>query len=103
MTAVLDPPAPAPPAAPRGRARRLAGRVAGPWVYAGLIAVLAGSAFPVYWSLVVSSQTPDAIGSVPPVLVPGGHLFENIARVFDTTDFALALTNSIVVSGTITF
>jgi cellobiose transport system permease protein len=102
MTAVLDPPAPAPPAGPRGRARRLAGRVAGPWVYAGLIAVLAGSAFPVYWSLVVSSQTPDAIDTVPPVLVPGGHLFENIARVFDTTDFALALTNSIVVSGTIT-
>ncbi|GAB2790077.1 carbohydrate ABC transporter permease [Amycolatopsis magusensis] len=102
MTAVLDPPAPAPPAGSRSRVRRVAGRVAGPWAYAGLIAVLAGSAFPVYWSLVVSSQTPDAIDSVPPVLVPGGHLFENIARVFDTTDFALALTNSIVVSGTIT-
>ncbi|MGC7099069.1 carbohydrate ABC transporter permease [Amycolatopsis lurida] len=103
MTAVLDPPAPVRPDGPSGRARRLARKVAGPWTYAALIAVLAGSAFPVYWSLVVSSQTPDAIDSVPPVLVPGGHLFENIARVFDTTDFALALTNSIVVSGTITF
>ncbi|RSM91506.1 carbohydrate ABC transporter permease [Kibdelosporangium aridum] len=102
MTAVLDPPTPVRPAGPQGRARRLARRVAGPWTYAALIAVLAGSAFPVYWSFVVSSQTPDAIGSVPPVLVPGGHLFENIARVFDTTDFALALTNSIVVAGTIT-
>jgi cellobiose transport system permease protein len=76
--------------------------VAGPWTYAALIAILAGSAFPVYWSFVVSSQTPDAIDSVPPVLVPGGHLFANIARVFDTTDFALALVNSIVVSGTVT-
>jgi cellobiose transport system permease protein len=102
MTAVLDPPTPVRPAGPRSRARRLAKRVAGPWTYAALIAVLAGSAFPVYWSLVVSSQTPDAIDTVPPVLVPGGHLFENIARVFDTTDFALALTNSIVVSGTVT-
>lgn len=102
MTAVLDRPAPARPTGPALRARRLARRVAGPWTYAALIAVLAGSAFPVYWSFVVSSQTPDAIDSVPPVLVPGGHLFANIARVFDTTDFALALMNSIVVAGTVT-
>ncbi|EOD68334.1 carbohydrate ABC transporter permease, partial [Amycolatopsis vancoresmycina] len=61
-----------------------------------------GSAFPVYWSFVVSSQTTEAVGKVPPVLVPGGHLFENIARVFDETDFALALGNSLIVAGTIT-
>jgi hypothetical protein len=60
------------------RARRLARRVAGPWTYAALIAVLAGSAFPVYWSFVVSSQTPDA----PEVLAAAGafglsvHLLE---------------------------
>ena len=102
MTAVLERPAPVRPTGPAGKARRLARRVAGPWTYAALIAVLAGSAFPVYWSFVVSSQTPDAIDSVPPVLVPGGHLFENIARVFDTTDFALAMMNSIIVSGTVT-
>ncbi|SEF34191.1 cellobiose ABC transporter membrane protein [Amycolatopsis pretoriensis] len=101
MTTVLTPAAPAPPAAP-GRARRLVRRVASPWTYAALIAILAGSAFPVYWSFVVSSQTTEAVGSVPPVLVPGGHLFENIARVFDETDFALALGNSLIVAGTIT-
>ncbi|MEV6645884.1 carbohydrate ABC transporter permease [Amycolatopsis sp. NPDC051371] len=101
MTTVLTPAAPAPPAAP-GRARRLVRRVASPWTYAALIAILAGSAFPVYWSFVVSSQTSEAVGSVPPVLVPGGHLFENIARVFDETDFALALGNSMIVAGTIT-
>ena len=36
------------------------------------------------------------------MLVPGGHLFENIARVFDETNFALALGNSMIVAGTIT-
>jgi cellobiose transport system permease protein len=101
MTTVLTP-VPTAAAPPPGRTRRLARRVASPWTYAALIAVLAGSAFPVYWSFVVSSQTSEAVGSVPPVLVPGGHLFENIARVFDETDFALALGNSIIVAGTIT-
>ncbi|KDN19955.1 carbohydrate ABC transporter permease [Amycolatopsis rifamycinica] len=102
MTTVLTPAAPAPPSASPGRIRRAAKRVASPWTYAALIAILAGSAFPVYWSFVVSSQTTEAVGSVPPVLVPGGHLFENIARVFDETDFALALGNSLIVAGTIT-
>ncbi len=99
MTDVLERPTPV--GAPTARRRRVV-RMPGPWTYAALIAVLAGSAFPVYWSLVVSSQTPDKVDSVPPVLVPGGHLFDNIARVFDQSDFALALWNSIVVSGTIT-
>ncbi|MEU0534245.1 carbohydrate ABC transporter permease [Amycolatopsis tolypomycina] len=102
MTTVLTPAAPAPPAASRGRLRRIGKRVTSPWTYAALIAILAGSAFPVYWSFVVSSQTTEAVGKVPPVLVPGGHLFENIARVFDETDFALALGNSLIVAGTIT-
>ncbi|GAB3142992.1 carbohydrate ABC transporter permease [Amycolatopsis stemonae] len=101
MTTVLTP-APAAAPSPPGRARRLVRRATSPWTYAALIAILAGSAFPVYWSFVVSSQTTEAVGSVPPVLVPGGHLFENIARVFDETDFALALGNSLIVAGTIT-
>ncbi|MEU8637406.1 carbohydrate ABC transporter permease [Amycolatopsis sp. NPDC048633] len=101
MTTVLTP-VPTAAAPPPGRTRRFVRRVASPWTYAALIAVLAGSAFPVYWSFVVSSQTSEAVGSVPPVLVPGGHLFENIARVFDESDFALALGNSIIVAGTIT-
>ncbi|WP_051767729.1 carbohydrate ABC transporter permease [Amycolatopsis vancoresmycina] len=101
MTTVLTS-APAAAPSPPGRARRLVRRATSPWTYAALIAVLAGSAFPVYWSFVVSSQTTEAVGKVPPVLVPGGHLFENIARVFDETDFALALGNSLIVAGTIT-
>ncbi|GGP81816.1 carbohydrate ABC transporter permease [Saccharothrix coeruleofusca] len=102
MTSVLDRSAPSAASPTPPKRRRRVAVVAGPWTYAALIAVLAGSAFPVYWSLVVSSQTPAAVDRVPPVLVPGGHLFANIARVFDTTDFALALMNSLVVAGTIT-
>ncbi|MEU4688305.1 carbohydrate ABC transporter permease [Actinoplanes sp. NPDC023714] len=67
-----------------------------------MLAVVAGSVFPLYWSLVVSSQTSDAVAAVPPVLIPGGHLFDNIARVFDSTDFAEALLNSFIVSGSVT-
>ncbi|MET8852248.1 carbohydrate ABC transporter permease [Amycolatopsis sp. NPDC004625] len=101
MTTVLTS-APAAAPSPPGRARRLVRRATSPWTYAALVAILAGSAFPVYWSFVVSSQTTEAVGKVPPVLVPGGHLFANIARVFDETDFALALGNSLIVAGTIT-
>jgi cellobiose transport system permease protein len=75
---------------------------AGPWAYTALLAVVLGSAFPLYWSLVVSSQTNSAIGQVPPVLTPGGHLVENIGRVFDQTEFAKALLNSFLVAGSIT-
>ncbi|MFD4668113.1 carbohydrate ABC transporter permease [Lentzea sp. NPDC058450] len=75
---------------------------AGPLTYAMLGAVILGSAFPLYWTVVVASHTNDVVGSVPPPLVPGGHLFENIGRVFDQTNFQLALWNSFVVSGAIT-
>ncbi len=72
---------------------------AGPLTYALLLAVLLGSAFPLYWSFVVGTQTNDAVGRVPPVLVPGGHLMENLSRVFDQSQFAKALLNSVVVAG----
>jgi cellobiose transport system permease protein len=75
---------------------------AGFWTYAALVAVLLGSLFPIYWSLVVASHDNDAIASVPPVLTPGGHLFENIARVFDTTAFGQAMLNSVLVSSSVT-
>jgi cellobiose transport system permease protein len=77
-------------------------QLASPWTYAALLAVLAGSAFPVYWSLIAASTTNDAINATPPVLLPGGHLFDNIAKVFDQTEFAVAMANSVIVSGTIT-
>jgi cellobiose transport system permease protein len=77
-------------------------RRASVWTYGALLAVVAGSVFPLYWSFVVSSQTSEAVAQVPPVLIPGGHLFDNIARVFDSTDFAQALLNSFIVSASVT-
>ncbi len=74
----------------------------GGWVYAVLIGVLGASIFPLYWSFVVSTRDNAAIGETSPLLLPGGHLFENVRRVFDTVDFWLALGNSLIVAGTVT-
>ncbi|WP_141576650.1 carbohydrate ABC transporter permease [Actinomadura sp. WMMA1423] len=67
-----------------------------------LIGVAFFSAFPIYWSVIVASQDNSAMAEVPPPLVPGGNLPANIAKVFDTAPFALALLNSLIVSGSIT-
>ncbi len=92
------------PASPKP-SQRLANKVSnlrnqrpGRLAYLTLTAVVFFSAFPLYWSVVVASRDNSAIGQVPPPLYPGGHLFENIARVFDTVPFGKALFNSVVVS-----
>jgi cellobiose transport system permease protein len=76
-----------------GRARTL--------TYLTLIAVAFFSALPLYYSVVVASRDNSALADVPPPLFPGGNLFANISRVFDTVPFALALLNSVLVSGAI--
>ncbi|MFE4667357.1 carbohydrate ABC transporter permease [Streptomyces sp. NPDC056716] len=108
-TASTTPGTTAQPAAPppRGRSPRRRGGLrrlnrAGPFTYAILGAIVLGSAFPLYWTLVVASHDNEAVGRTPPPLVPGGHLFDNLARVFDTVEFQKALLNSLVVSGSIT-
>ncbi|MEI7054693.1 carbohydrate ABC transporter permease [Nocardioides sp. CCNWLW239] len=68
-------------------------------VYGLLTAFLLGSAFPLYWSFVIGSVTRHRAIQSPPPLVPGGHFFDNAARVFDRIDFWQALLNSIIVSG----
>ncbi|GAA2293912.1 carbohydrate ABC transporter permease [Actinomadura sp. NPDC048955] len=67
-----------------------------------LIGVAFFSAFPIYWSVIVASQDNGAMAEVPPPMVPGGNLLANIAKVFDTAPFALALLNSLIVAGSIT-
>ncbi|MFC4585241.1 carbohydrate ABC transporter permease [Sphaerisporangium corydalis] len=69
--------------------------------YLTLMAVAFFSALPLYYSVVVASRDNSALADVPPPLIPGGNLFANIARVFDTVPFALALLNSVLVSGAI--
>lgn len=68
-------------------------------VYGLLTAFLLGSAFPLYWSFVIGSVTRHRAIQSPPPLIPGGHFFENAARVFDRIDFWSALLNSIIISG----
>jgi cellobiose transport system permease protein len=72
----------------------------GTYVLLGIITVI--SIFPLYWSLVSASGDNASINSMPPTLVPGSHLFENIARVFENTEMQLALMNSFIVAGTVT-
>lgn len=71
--------------------------------YLTLLAVLFFSGFPLYFSLVVASQDNSALGRIPPPVLPGANLVENVRRVFDTVPFGAALVNSAVVAGTITF
>ncbi len=77
-------------------------RRAGSWVYVVLTGVVGASVFPLYWSFVVATRDNSAIGETTPLLLPGGHLFENIQRVFDTVDFWRAIGNSLIVAGTVT-
>ncbi|MCP3805232.1 carbohydrate ABC transporter permease [Allokutzneria sp. A3M-2-11 16] len=74
----------------------------GVFVYGGLAAILLASVFPLYWSFVVASKDNSALGEATPPLVPGGNLFANIARVFDTVDFWAAVQNSLIVAGSVT-
>ncbi|MFD5799857.1 carbohydrate ABC transporter permease [Streptomyces sp. NPDC127020] len=101
-------PAPGPGATARRRAPRTVpkrgpGRLdkAGPLAHALLAALTAASVFPLYWSVVVASHDDNSVlaGSTPP-LVPGGHLIENIQRVFELSAFWQALGNSFIVAGT---
>lgn len=70
--------------------------------YLTLLAVLFFSSFPLYFSLVVASQDNSALGRLPPPLLPGANLVDNVRRVFETVPFGAALANSLIVSATIT-
>ncbi|GAA2694166.1 MULTISPECIES: carbohydrate ABC transporter permease [Nonomuraea] len=69
--------------------------------YLTLLAVAFFSVFPLYYSVVVASRHNSALAEVPPPLLPGGNFFANVARVFDTVPFAMALLNSFLVAGSI--
>jgi cellobiose transport system permease protein len=98
--------APVTPLTPRPGRSGAASRLwkASPLTYGGLIFGLLLSIFPLYWMLVVASRTNDAIGDVPPAMIPGGNLGENVHRVLNNPDahFLKGLLNSIIVSTTIT-
>lgn len=80
------------------RPRRRPGRL----TYLTLLAVVFFSGLPLYFSLVVASHDNSALGRVPPPMLPGPNLLENVRRVFDTVPFGIAMVNSAIVSATIT-
>jgi len=89
--------APARKRKPMGMARR-----PGFLTYGILIALLAGGAYPLWWSFVVGSSPTSVLSQDWPPLMPGGQFWKNVAEVFDTVPFWQALLNSVIVSGVIT-
>jgi len=65
------------------------------------IAVLV-SIFPFYWTIVMATNTTDAVFRSPPELGLGTHLGENVSKVFDTIDFLGALVNTVIVASSVT-
>jgi cellobiose transport system permease protein len=66
-------------------------------------AIVAVSVFPLYWSLVASSNDASAIGQWPPKLLPGTHLLTNIEEAFTQAAYGQALLNSMIIATTVTF
>jgi cellobiose transport system permease protein len=92
---------------PKQRRGRAAGRGAKvPTSRAVLHGLLAAGAvislFPLYWLVVMASNTTSDIYKSPPVLVPGTHLFDNIRAVFETIDFGGSLLNTVIVAVSVT-
>ncbi|WP_043639327.1 carbohydrate ABC transporter permease [Nonomuraea candida] len=71
-------------------------------VMLGMAIVL--SAFPLYWMLVIASRTNSDAVSVPPALLPGGNLGDNIVAVLTHPEaqFVQGLTNSFIVATVVT-
>ncbi|MEU9886105.1 carbohydrate ABC transporter permease [Sphaerisporangium sp. NPDC051011] len=62
------------------------------------------SIFPIYWMVIIASRTNSDAVDVPPPLLPGGNLGENVQRVLATEDahFLTGLLNSLIVTSTVT-
>ncbi|MFD0688858.1 carbohydrate ABC transporter permease [Actinomadura fibrosa] len=89
--------------------RRREGRFRGLWeasplTYLTLVVAVALSVFPIYWMIVVATRTNDVVADVPPPVLPGGHLGDNVGRLFDNPDayFAKGLLNSAIASSAVT-
>jgi cellobiose transport system permease protein len=71
------------------------------FTYALLGVFFVAAVFPLWWSFVMASRQASDINAVPPVVIPGPNFFTNVLKAFETVDFAKALLNSIIISGTI--
>lgn len=77
---------------------------AGPVTKAALIFALILSAFPIYWMIIIATRNNQDAIEIPPPLLPGGNLGDNISRLLSTEDahFGLGLMNSLIVATTVT-
>jgi cellobiose transport system permease protein len=72
--------------------------------YLGLVAVLALSAFPLYWMFVIATSTEEAVAATPPSVIPGNQLMVNLREVFTMQNvyFTASLINSFIVATVVT-
>ncbi|WP_413450900.1 carbohydrate ABC transporter permease [Georgenia phoenicis] len=103
MTTITRPPAiPGTPLAAPARRRKRGSHSAGWLTYA----VLGVTAFlfvaPFYYMIVAASRPMSEMVQSPPPLTPGPNLWSNIQTALDQQNIGLAITNSVIVSGTVT-
>ncbi|MDQ1138360.1 cellobiose transport system permease protein [Microbacterium sp. SORGH_AS 1204] len=84
----------------RRRRKATPGRVL---LYGVLTAGAVVSLFPLYWLVVMASNSTSDIYTTPPTFVPGPRLFDNIGAVFSRIDFAGSLLNTVIVACSVTF
>jgi cellobiose transport system permease protein len=68
-----------------------------------LMAGVVVSLFPLYWLVVMASNTTSAIYTSPPRYLVGAELLDNLQTVFATIDFGGSLLNTVIVTVSITF
>lgn len=103
MTTITRPPAiPGTPLAAPRRSRKRDNHGAGWLTYV----VLGVTAFlfvaPFYYMIVAASRPMSEMVQSPPPLTPGPNLWANIQTALDQQNIGLAITNSVIVSGTVT-
>ena len=79
----------------RPRRRRPWDRWLSHLILASAVAVIA---FPLYYALVISTQTLSEVSSLPPRLLPSGHFLENYASAWQRANMSRLLFNSAVMA-----
>lgn len=95
-------------ARPRPTRRDGAGRLdpfrATPLTKVSLAFAIILSIFPIYWMIVIATRTNADAHSMPPPLLPGGNLGENVKAVFaaENAHFMTGIINSVIIASTVT-
>lgn len=58
--------------------------------------------FPFYWMIVIATNENQDILKIPPTLMPGDQIIENLERVFAQTNIISGFVNTIIVTFTVT-